>query len=43
MKVLVAYKKSTFQIYARERRDPKLLRLLRERLGSASQFFSSTE
>ncbi len=31
MKVLVAYKKSTFQIYARERRDPKLLRLLRER------------
>lgn len=31
MRVLVAYKKSTFQIYARERRDPKLLRLLRER------------
>lgn len=31
MNILVAYKKSTFQIYAKERRDPKLLRLLRER------------
>lgn len=31
MRVLVAYKKSIFQIYARERRDPKFLRLLRKR------------
>lgn len=31
MKVLVAYKKSIFQIYAHERRDPKFLRLLRGR------------
>lgn len=40
-RILVVYKKSSYQMYARERRDPRFIRLLKNRHVSAARFLSS--